>query len=101
DLACCNSYQLFQAWYRAGPLSIRNPRGMMRGVRHTKQPGDKRSRLGQIRCQPDANEAWRKFSSDLAAKIPPENSAVTELSHSGMLLVAYRCSGLSNSRNDL
>src|SRR5262245_44352838 len=29
-LACCNSYQLFQARSRAGPLSIRNPRGMTR-----------------------------------------------------------------------
>jgi pimeloyl-ACP methyl ester carboxylesterase len=47
------------------------------------------------------NEAWQKFSSDLAAKIPPENYAVTELSHTEMALAAYGGSALSNSRNNL
>jgi pimeloyl-ACP methyl ester carboxylesterase len=47
------------------------------------------------------NEAWRKFSSDLAAKIPLENYAVTELSHTEMALAAYGGSALSNSRNNL
>jgi len=47
------------------------------------------------------NEAWRKFSSDLAAKIPQENYAVTELSHTDMALAAYGGSALSDSRHDL
>jgi dienelactone hydrolase len=47
------------------------------------------------------NEARRKFSSDLAAKIPHENYAVTELSHPEMALAAYGGSALSDSRNNL
>jgi pimeloyl-ACP methyl ester carboxylesterase len=47
------------------------------------------------------NEAWRKFSSDLAAKIPQENYAVTELSHTEMALAAYGGAALSDSRYDL
>jgi dienelactone hydrolase len=47
------------------------------------------------------NEARRKFSSDLAAKIPHENYAVTEFSHPEMALAAYGGSALSDSRNNL
>lgn len=47
------------------------------------------------------NDSWRKFSSDLAAKIPHENYAVAELSHSEMALAAYAGSALSDSRNNL
>jgi hypothetical protein len=47
------------------------------------------------------NEAWQKFCSDLAAKIPQENYDVVELSHSEMALAAYGGSALSDSRNNL
>ena len=47
------------------------------------------------------NEARRKFSSDLAAKIPHEHYAVTELSHPEMALAAYGGWALSDSRNNL
>jgi predicted peptidase len=55
-------------------------------------------RYGVHRMQ---NETWRIFSSDLAAKIPQENYAVTELSHSEMALAAYGGSALSDTRNNL
>ncbi len=47
------------------------------------------------------SEAWEKFSSELAARIPPENYAVTELSHSEMALAAYGGSALTASGTNL
>jgi pimeloyl-ACP methyl ester carboxylesterase len=55
-------------------------------------------RYGVYRTQ---TEARRKFSSNLAARIPQQNYAVTELSHSELALAAYGGSALSDGRSSL
>jgi pimeloyl-ACP methyl ester carboxylesterase len=60
-------------------------------------------RRGWVRYGADRrqNKAWRKFSSALAERIPPENYAETELSHTEMALAADCGQALSDSGNNL
>ena len=76
--------------------------GMTRRRPRFQQPGNRRWRLGQIRCLRNAKTRHGENSVPIwPRKIPHENYAVTELSHPEMALAAYGGSALSDSRNNL